>query len=193
MLRVHESPFGRALHSQIIFALPGRPIGSRTYLFFRASWWRWQWCRSSEPLWALALAFVAICLIVSANSPINEFLDGKYDRFHPTKSSRPGALGVLDWRLVLAQYVGFAAAGIAMATAINRPFLLSALALLAMGLIYNVPPIRTKDHAYLDVLSSICKQSYSLSPGLVRDNFRLFPAIERPPGVLDGRRLPDGC
>ena len=100
------------------------------------------------------MAFVAICLIVSANYTINEFLDGKYDRFHPTKSSRPGALGVLDWRLVLAQYVGFAAAGIAMATAINRPFLLSALALLAMGLIYK-PPIRTKDHAYLDVLSEI--------------------------------------
>ena len=101
----------------------------------------------------LFLALVSVCLLASANYTINEFLDAEYDRFHPLKSGRPGARGLLDGRLVLVQYLLLAAAGLGAATPINRPFVLAGAFLLAMGLVYNAPPVRTKDKAYLDVLS----------------------------------------
>ncbi len=101
----------------------------------------------------LFLALVSVCLLASANYTINEFLDAQYDRFHPLKSGRPGARGLLDGRLVLVQYLLLAAAGLAVAAPINRPFVLAGASLLAMGLVYNAPPLRTKDKAYLDVLS----------------------------------------
>ena len=101
----------------------------------------------------LVLALVSVCLLASANYTINEFLDAQYDRFHPLKSDRPGARGLLDGRLVLVQYLSLAVCGLAIGGLINKPFLLTALALLAMGLVYNAPPVRSKDKAYLDVLS----------------------------------------
>jgi decaprenyl-phosphate phosphoribosyltransferase len=101
----------------------------------------------------LVLALVSVCLLASANYTINEFLDAQYDRFHPLKSDRPGARGLLDGRLVLLQYLVLAALGLAVAAQINNPFALTGLALVAMGVVYNAPPVRTKDKAYLDVVS----------------------------------------
>ncbi|MGH7095931.1 MAG: UbiA family prenyltransferase, partial [Stellaceae bacterium] len=99
---------------------------------------------------ALLLGLVCVCLIASANYTINEFLDARFDRFHPLKSGRPGAQGLLDGRVVLVQYVVLATGGLAVAAAINEPFHLTSLALLVMGFAYNVPPLRTKDKVYLD-------------------------------------------
>jgi decaprenyl-phosphate phosphoribosyltransferase len=99
------------------------------------------------------LVLVAVCLLASANYTINEFLDARYDRFHPHKSGRPGALGLLDGRLVLLQYLLLAAGGLALGMQVNRPFAAAGFSLLVMGILYNVPPLRTKDKAYLDVLS----------------------------------------
>jgi decaprenyl-phosphate phosphoribosyltransferase len=101
----------------------------------------------------LVLALVSVCLVASANYTINEFLDAQYDRFHPLKGDRPGARGLLDGRLVLSQYLLLAMGGVAIAGLINAPFYLTSALLLGMGLVYNTPPIRTKDKAYLDVLS----------------------------------------
>jgi decaprenyl-phosphate phosphoribosyltransferase len=109
--------------------------------------------KPSEPLWVALVAAVSICLIASANYTINEFLDARFDLHHPLKNNRPGPLGLLDWRLVTLQYVLLAATGIGLATTINGPFLIVSLALLAMGMLYNIPPVRTKDYPYLDVLS----------------------------------------
>jgi 4-hydroxybenzoate polyprenyltransferase len=100
-----------------------------------------------------ALAVVSVCLLASANYTINEFLDAQYDRFHPLKSDRPGARGLLDGRIVLLQYLLLAASGLAIAAQINTPLALTGLSLVVMGLVYNVPPLRSKDKAYLDVLS----------------------------------------
>lgn len=41
----------------------------------------------------------------------------------------------------------------AIAQALGMPFALTAAVLLLMGIAYNVPPLRTKDRPYLDVLS----------------------------------------
>ncbi len=98
-------------------------------------------------------ALASLCLIASANYTINEYLDARYDRFHPLKRSRPGAAGRLEFRLVALQYLVLAAAGLLVAQALGTAFLLTAQALLLMGLAYNVPPVRTKDRVYFDVLS----------------------------------------
>lgn len=96
---------------------------------------------------------ISLCLTASANYTINEFLDAEYDRFHPVKSGRPGAQGLLDPHIVLAQYLLLAIGGFAAARMVNVPFVLATAWLLLMGMAYNVSPIRTKDKPYLDTLS----------------------------------------
>jgi 4-hydroxybenzoate polyprenyltransferase len=113
----------------------------------------WVVAPHTESLFAPLAALVALCLIASANYTINEYLDAEFDRFHPVKCARAGAIGLLDGRFVVAQYFVLAISGLVIAHAINLPFLFSAGLLLLMGVIYNVPPVRSKDRAYLDVLS----------------------------------------
>jgi len=100
-----------------------------------------------------AAGALSLCLVASANYTINEYLDAEFDRFHPVKKARAGARGLLDARLVAVQYAVLLVSGLAAAAAVNGPFLITAAALLAMGFVYNVRPIRTKDKAYLDTLS----------------------------------------
>ncbi|MBF0285690.1 MAG: UbiA family prenyltransferase [Magnetococcales bacterium] len=100
------------------------------------------------------LALLAVGLAASANYTINEFLDAPSDRFHPVKKFRPGALGLLDGRIVFLQYLALAAAALALGEwAVNPPFTLTLGALLIMGGLYNVRPFRLKDRVFLDVLS----------------------------------------
>ncbi len=40
-----------------------------------------------------------------------------------------------------------------MSLTISLPFTLTAIALWIMGCVYNIPPLRTKDQVYLDVLT----------------------------------------
>jgi 4-hydroxybenzoate polyprenyltransferase len=111
---------------------------------------------SSAGAWAIPQLVVAVgstCLVASANYTINEWLDAEFDRHHPVKSKRPSALGRIKPQLVYLQYAVLAIAGLALATLINGFFVATSAALLLMGLLYNVPPIRTKDRQYLDVLS----------------------------------------
>jgi decaprenyl-phosphate phosphoribosyltransferase len=107
----------------------------------------------SSVLATATLALVSACLTASANYTINEYLDGPSDQFHPVKGDRPAALGLLDPRLVMLQYVLLVASGLGAACLVNRLFLFACIALLVMGLIYNVPPLRLKDKAYFDVLT----------------------------------------
>src|ERR1700730_5223095 len=76
------------------------------------------------------LAVVSLCLLASANYTINEFLDAEYDRFHPVKSARPGARGLLDGRFVLLQYVLLVLAGCILAWLVNALYFLTSLCLL---------------------------------------------------------------
>jgi 4-hydroxybenzoate polyprenyltransferase len=101
----------------------------------------------------VASAVVATCLGASANYTINEYLDAGFDRFHPTKHHRPGAQGLLNPWLVALQYGVLGFTSLLLAAGVSDTFLLATLGLLLMGVLYNVPPIRTKDKAYLDTLS----------------------------------------
>jgi 4-hydroxybenzoate polyprenyltransferase len=101
----------------------------------------------------LLFGVVSTCLIASANYTINEWWDAEFDRHHPVKRFRPSAAGRVSAGAVYAQWALLAAVGLTIAAALSPNFLLFSGLLLAMGLIYNVKPLRTKDRQYLDVLS----------------------------------------
>lgn len=106
-----------------------------------------------EAAFVLVAAFFITCVVASSNYVLNELLDAPYDRLHPTKRFRPAARGeVVGW-VALLQWGALGLAGILAAFALNPSFGVAALWLWVMGCLYNIPPIRTKELPYVDVLS----------------------------------------
>ena len=97
-------------------------------------------------------ALVSLCLLASANYTINEWLDAGYDRYHPVKKMRPSVTGDVKGSLIAVQYLVLAGTGLALARSLSVPYALVSLVFLGMGLVYNVPPVRARDRAYVDVL-----------------------------------------
>jgi len=100
-----------------------------------------------------AIGLLSVCMIVSANYSINEYLDAEFDRHHPLKKARPAANREMSGTLVWLQWLVLAVFGIGLALLLNVQFTVYAITLLFMGVVYNVEPVRTKDKEYLDVLS----------------------------------------
>ncbi|MTH98445.1 UbiA prenyltransferase family protein [Roseibium sp. RKSG952] len=128
----------------------------------------------------LLIGIFSICLIASANYTINEWLDREFDRHHPLKKERASVVTDVDGRIVFLQWAGLSVVGLVLAYSINFPFFLTALALLIMGVIYNVKPIRSKDRAYLDVLSEAINNPIRFFAGW----YILVPPIVAPSSVL---------
>ena len=103
--------------------------------------------------WSILWAVAATCVIASSNYVLNEVLDAPTDRSHPVKRFRPVPSGQVIVPLAYAEWVLLGLIGLAMAAALNRPFQFAALSLLVMGCVYNIPPVRSKDLPYLDVLT----------------------------------------
>jgi 4-hydroxybenzoate polyprenyltransferase len=101
----------------------------------------------------LALGLAAVLAAASSNYVLNELLDAPFDRLHPTKRLRPAACRSVNIPLAYAQWLVTAAVGFLLALAVSKLLFFSVLSLWVMGCIYNLPPIRTKDIPYLDVLS----------------------------------------
>jgi decaprenyl-phosphate phosphoribosyltransferase len=101
----------------------------------------------------LLMAFFATCLVASSNYVLNEILDAPTDANHPEKQNRPIPSGRVWLPAAYLEWLMLGAAGFALAWCVNVPFLLAAVSLWIMGLIYNVRPIRSKDVPYVDVLS----------------------------------------
>ncbi len=99
------------------------------------------------------LCLISVCLVASANYTINEWLDAEFDRHHPVKKDRPSVGGQIKANFVYIQYAILSVIGLALAYAASLSAFYTMLFLLIMGLIYNVPPVRSKDRAYVDVLS----------------------------------------
>jgi decaprenyl-phosphate phosphoribosyltransferase len=105
----------------------------------------------SVPL--LGLALLATCLIASSNYVINELIDAPHDRMHPVKKHRPVPSGLVRPPLAVVEWLVLGITGIAMAGLLNAAFMASGAALWVMGIVYNIPPLRSKELPYLDVLS----------------------------------------
>lgn len=118
---------------------------------------------------ALALRFViglaAVCLIASSNYTINEVLDAPFDRQHPTKRLRPVPNGDVNLPLAYVQWIGLLAVGLGLSSLIGPAFLATMAVLWLMGCIYNIPPVRSKDKPYLDVLSEAVNNPLRLMAG----------------------------
>lgn len=111
------------------------------------------------------LGFAAAAALASANYVLNEWLDARYDAFHPTKSQRPAVSRSLAPAAVYGEYFVLAAAGLGLALLVSRLFFLVGWLFLVSGLLYNVPPLRTKDRVYLDVVSEAINNPIRLTLG----------------------------
>lgn len=106
----------------------------------------------------------AIC-IASANYVINEYLDREFDKHHPTKSRRRAVERELRGSLVKLEWVVFVAVGLGCAwLASPTMFVIGGLFAL-QGIFYNVRPLRTKEKAYLDVISESVNNPLRLAIG----------------------------
>jgi len=108
---------------------------------------------SSRLLLRIFLGLIAATLIACSNYVINEILDAPFDRLHPTKKNRPVASGLVHRSWGYVQWIVMMLAGLALASLLGRGFFFSSAALWIMGCIYNIPPLRSKDLPYIDVLS----------------------------------------
>jgi 4-hydroxybenzoate polyprenyltransferase len=99
------------------------------------------------------LGMMSICVVASSNYTLNEVLDAATDRFHAEKRDRPVAAGRVRPAAGYVQWLILGAVGFALASLISPQFTAAVVCLWVMACAYNVPPVRTKDLPYLDVLS----------------------------------------
>lgn len=107
------------------------------------------WGAFGKVMWAL----MTTCLAASSNYVLNEILDAPKDRHHPVKHARPIPAGLVKLPIAYAEWIALGALALVAAWQLNLAFAASTAALLFMGLVYNVPPVRSKELPYIDVLS----------------------------------------
>jgi 4-hydroxybenzoate polyprenyltransferase len=110
--------------------------------------------RPESQIWFnMIVGLVSACLLASANYVINGWLDGQYDKFHPSKKDRPAATGRVKASIIYLEYAALLAVGLGLAALVNKTFLVTGAIFVLMGVIYNVRPLRFKDYAFVDVLT----------------------------------------
>jgi decaprenyl-phosphate phosphoribosyltransferase len=102
----------------------------------------------------IIISILSTSIIASANYSINEYLDKEYDKYHPLKNKR----ALINNKISIIQLLCFYFFLIFLGFGIGLFFFgvyfnLTLLFLLIMGVIYNVRPLRLKDHIVLDVVS----------------------------------------
>ena len=105
-----------------------------------------------SPLGA-ALTLLACVLSASANYVINEWLDASFDTHHPSKVKRPCVDKDMKAGYIILEYVALAALALCTAAATAPLVVYATTAFLVSGVIYNVPPFRSKDVVLFDVVS----------------------------------------
>ena len=120
---------------------------------------------AAELVVPIALGLLGASLLASANYVLNEWLDARFDRFHPTKSNRPAVARRLVPGLVYLEYALLAAAGLGFGWMVSRLFLIVGVAFLASGWVYNISPVRSKDRVYLDVITEAVNNPIRLTLG----------------------------
>lgn len=101
----------------------------------------------------ILIGLLATSLIASSNYVINEWLDAKFDKYHPTKKNRSAVVNKLKKEIIYTIYFLLAISGLIISSFISKYFLITELALWIMGILYNVKPFRLKDIAFIDSLS----------------------------------------
>ena len=99
------------------------------------------------------VGLLSTCLIASSNYVINEVIDAPSDVYHPTKFTRPVPSGRVSIRWAYVQWIALMIVGLVLGLTISKFFAATMFGLWIMGCIYNIPPLRSKDLPYLDVMS----------------------------------------
>lgn len=128
-----------------LFIVPGILVA--VFLVPEGSW------LSGDIILRIVIGLVATSLVASANYVLNEYLDARFDKYHPTKKNRAAVLGKMKKAVILGEYFGLAILGMGLSMLISWQFLAVGAALFVMGLLYNVKPFRLKDVPFVDVLS----------------------------------------
>lgn len=102
---------------------------------------------------ALLLGLAGACLVASSNYILNEVLDAPRDRHHPEKRNRPVPSGKVHVPTAYGLWIVTGLAGLGVGSLASAGAGFALLALWLAGMVYNIPPLRTKDRAYLDVWS----------------------------------------
>lgn len=101
----------------------------------------------------IVLGLISICIVASSYYTLNEILDAPFDITHPKKKFRPVPSGKVYIQIGIAQWLILGCLGILLGSYIKTQLGYTLIALWIMGCFYNIPPVRTKDVPYLDVLS----------------------------------------
>jgi decaprenyl-phosphate phosphoribosyltransferase len=113
----------------------------------------------------IIVGLLSTCLVASSNYVINEVIDASADIHHPTKFTRPVPSGRVSIRWAYAQWIALMIVGVGLGFTISIPFAATMFVLWIMGCIYNIPPLRSKDLPYLDVLSEAVNNPLRLLAG----------------------------
>ena len=128
----------------------------------------WSWL-------SFLLGMLAICLVASSNYVLNEILDAPFDLAHPNKRTRPVPAGRVSVPWAYLEWIALMAAGVLLGLQISKAFTLTLLGLWIMGCIYNIPPVRTKDWPYVDVLSEAVNNPLRMLAGWYLTGCTLIP------------------
>lgn len=148
-----------------VFVLPGVIVA----VYADHSLWNVQLL--VHTLWAL----LAMGLTASSYYVLNEVLDAKSDALHPVKKMRPIPQGRVSIKLALAEWLILGASGFTVAFLLNRQVFYVVVILWIMACLYNIPPIRTKDRVYLDVLSESVNNPLRLLIGWYCTGIQVLP------------------
>lgn len=125
----------------------------------------------------IAAAFLAAGLVASSNYVLNEVLDAPYDALHPVKKDRPVPSGQVNKSIAFAEWIALAVAGLGLSLLLGWQFFIAALALWIMGCVYNIPPLRSKDKPYIDVLSESVNNPLRLLLGWYATGILTVPPV----------------
>ena len=128
-------------------------------------------------LFRVALAMLSVTLVGCSNYVINEVLDAPFDRLDPSKRNKPAAVGLVVTPIAYLQWLALMATGVGLGQLISPRFALADVALWIMGCVYNLPPLRTKDVAYLDVLTDAVNNPLRMLLGWYAVTSALVPPI----------------
>ena len=128
---------------------------------------------------SVALGLIAAVCVASANYVINEWCDRDFDKHHPIKSQRPAVQMDLRRSVILLEWALFMGVGLACASMTSLALLMIVCVFALQGIVYNVPPLRTKDKAYLDVISESINNPLRLMIG-----WTMVDPTTLPPGSI---------
>jgi decaprenyl-phosphate phosphoribosyltransferase len=127
--------------------------------------------------WHVLIGLLSVCLVASSNYVLNEVLDAPFDREHHLKSDRPVPSGQVSIPLAYVEWAVLTAAGVGLGLMISVPFTLTVFGLWVMGCVYNVPPMRSKDLPYVDVLSEAVNNPLRMLAGWYLTETHVVPPV----------------